>query len=308
MVTARKTAAPVKKAVAKKPVVRKPAVTAMDYGYVGSFLTAHPDVAAKVKLAVAQGWTPARLQAEMKTTSWWTTRTEAQRQADVLAKDNPQEYARQIALKKADISAQAASMGLNLSDADLSSMATTFFTNGASNGEMQSALAMKFQMPADASTPITGDAGTTVDALQSLATAYGVPLDATTAQKYTQQVLAGQSTVQGLTDLFREHAKILYPPVASFLDKNPQMTVQDYATPYLQIAAKELGVPTDQMDLTDSKWSKVLTSGANGPMTADEWTKTIRNDPQYQWGKTVAAKDQAAQMATDLQRTFGAIG
>ena len=284
-----------------------PAPTAMDYGYVQSFLTAHPDVAAKIKTAVAQGWTPARLQAEIRTTPWWTTRTEAQRQADVLAKDNPAEYARQIALRKADLATQASAMGLTLSDADLSSMATTFFANGASNGEVQSALAMKFKMPAEG-TAVTGDAGTTVDALQSLATAYAVPLDAGTAQKYTQQVLAGKTTVAGLTDLFREHAKILYPAVASFLDKNPQMTVQDYATPYLQIASKELGVPTGSMDLTDSKWSKVLTSGANGPMTADEWTKTVRNDPQYQWGQTVAAKDQAAQMATDLQRTFGALG
>ena len=299
--------APAKKAPAKKAAAKKTAASTMDYGYVQSFLTAHPDVAAKVKAAVAAGWTPARLSAEIKTTGWWTTRTEAQRQADVISKDNPKEYARQIDLKQTDITQQAASMGITLSAVDARNLATQFYTNGSSPGEVQSALAMKFSL-GDPSTPVTGTAGETLDSLHGMATAYGVTLDSATAQKYTQQVLAGNTTPQGLQDTFREQAKILYPPIADFLDKHPQMTTTDYASPYLQIAAKELGVPTDQMDLSDPKWSKVLSGGANGAMTADEWTRTFRTDPTYQWDKSSTARSQATSLASTILSKFGMMG
>jgi uncharacterized protein (DUF697 family) len=300
----------VKKAPVKAPTkapAKKPAV-AMDYGYVKSFLDAHPDVAKKVAAAVANGYTSARLQAEIKTTPWWTTRTEVQRQADVLSKDNPAEYQRQVDAKVAEVQANATKMGLSLSPEDAKAMAATFYTNGASAGEMASALSLKFTLPADSATPVTGEAGTTLDDLHSMATAYGVTLDQATAQRYTQQVLSGAMTTQGLQDTFREQAKILYPSVSGFLDKNPAMTTSDYAAPYLQIASKELGVPTAQMDLSDPKWSKVLSNGAAGPMTADEWTRTFRTDPSYGWDKSGTARAQASTLASTILSKFGMMG
>jgi len=308
---AKKTTAPAKKATppAKKAAAApaKPKPTAMDYGYAAAFLKAHPDVWAKVKAAVAQGWTSTRLQAEIKTTNWWTSRTEAQRQADVTSKDNPAEWQRMVNVKQVEVAQAAQAAGITLSTADLHDMATAFLTNGASPQEMQSAIAMKWHLSTDSTQPVLGQAGQTLDALHTTATAYGVTLDDATAQKYTQQVLAGNMTVQGLTDTFREQAKILYPPIADFLDKNPNATAADYASPYLQIASKELGVPTTEMNIADPKWSKVFTNGAQGtPMTADDWTRTIRTDPSYRWDQTSGAVSQAAQMASQLQKTFGA--
>lgn len=306
---AKKTAAkPQTPAQKKAAAAKKAAEKEMDYGYAKAFLAAHPDVWNKVKAAVKGGWTAQRLEAEIKTTAWWTKRTDSQRQADLLSKSNPAEWNRQIDVKAKTLVQQASAMGITLSDADAKAMATTFTTNGASDGEIASALSMKWQMPTAEDAPITGQAGMTVDSLHSLATAYGVTLDDTTATNYVRQVLAGKQTAEGLTDVFREQAKVLYPSISDFLDKNPGATTQDYATPYLQIASKELGLPTTEMNLQDSKWNKVLSGGANGPMTADEWTRTVRSDQQYGWDKTVGARDQAAQMATALQRTFGAAG
>ena len=90
----------------------------------------------QVKLAVKQGWTAARLEAEIKTTTWWTKRTDAQRQADLLSKSNPAEWNRQIAAKTQEISQQASALGITLSAADAKAMASSFLTNGSTQGEI----------------------------------------------------------------------------------------------------------------------------------------------------------------------------
>ena len=162
-----------KKTAAKKTAPRRPQTAAqkkaaaakkasekeMDYGYAKAFLQAHPDVWNKVKLAVKQGWTAARLEAEIKTTTWWTKRTDAQRQADLLSKSNPAEWNRQIAAKTQEISQQASALGITLSAADAKAMASSFLTNGSTQGEIASALSLKFSMPADDSQAVTGQAG-----------------------------------------------------------------------------------------------------------------------------------------------------
>ena len=131
-------------------------------------------------------------------------------------------------------------------------------------------------------------------------------LDPGTLQKQVQQVLSGDQTSQGLVDLYREQAKTLYAPISDWLEKNPSMTVKDYLAPYMQAAARELGTPPEQMDLTDPKWTKVI-YGADGttPMNLDQWTKTIRSDASYGWDKTMGAKSQALQLAAELRNAFG---
>lgn len=293
---------PAKKAAAK-PAAAKP--TAMDYGYVESFLKEHPDVGTKVKTAVAQGWTAARLQAEIKTTGWWTSRSESQRQWDILTKDNPAEAQKQLAARHAAIAAQATALGVTL-DADMETrLAEQFSASNASAGEMQTAIA-HLHSTAQPGQAETGQAAITADSLQAMSTAYGITLSSDSQEKYMQAVLAGDQTTQGLQDHFREQAKVLYRPIADWLDKNPTMTVKDYLSPYMNVAQNELGIPAEQMQVSDPKWSAALSDGNGQPMSVDQWTQKIRTDQQYGWDYTVNARTQASQLAMKLQQTFGA--
>lgn len=300
---AKKAAPPRTKAqrqAAQKTAAANAAKTA-DYGYAAAFLKAHPDVAKKVAQAVKEGWTPSRLQAEIKTTPWWQKRTEAQRQSDVLRTENPAEWQRQINQKIADIHTEASNLGISLSDDDIAKMADQFLTNGSSQGEMQTAIAMKFSM---GSGEVTGQAGQNLDALTKTASDFGVTLDPATAQKMVQDSLANGKTAADYADHFREQAKVLYPGISDWLDKNPTMTSRDYASPYLQIASNMLGQPVDQMDISDPKWSRLF-SGNNGqPLSADQWNSTIKTDGQYGWDKTFGAQQDAYQMVDSLRKTF----
>jgi len=282
----------------------KPKRVAADYGYAAAFLNAHKDVARKVALAVKQGWTPDRLSAEIKDTPWWRKRTEAQRKWDIISAENPKEARRLVDLKTQQIKQMASTMGVTLSDNQAFKMAGHAASRGSTDPEMQSMLAGMWSL--DAEGEDVGQAGTTVDQLRDLAHDYGVVLDPGTLQKQVQQVLSGNQTSQGLVDLYREQAKTLYAPISDWLEKNPSMTVKDYLAPYMQAAARELGTPPDQMDLTDPKWTKVI-YGADGttPMNLDQWTKTIRSDASYGWDKTMGAKSQALQLAAELRNAFG---
>lgn len=286
------------------PVKAKPKRVAADYGYAAAFLNAHKDVARKVALAVKHGWTPDRLSAEIKDTPWWRKRTEAQRKWDIISAENPKEARRLVDLKTEQIKQMASTMGVTLSDNQAFKMAGHAASRGSTDPEVQSMLAGMWSL--DAEGEDVGQAGTTVDQLRDLAHDYGVVLDPGTLQKQVQQVLSGDQTSQGLVDLYREQAKTLYAPISDWLEKNPSMTVKDYLTPYMQAAARELGTPPDQMDLTDPKWTKVI-YGADGttPMNLDQWTKTIRSDASYGWDKTMGAKSQALQLAAELRNAFG---
>ena len=296
---------PVKPKPKPKPrTPAKPKRVAADYGYAAAFLNAHKDVARKVALAVKQGWTPDRLSAEIKDTPWWRKRTEAQRKWDIISAENPKEARRLVDLKTEQIKQMASTMGVTLSDNQAFKMAGHAASRGSTDPEMQSMLAGMWSL--DAEGEDVGQAGTTVDQLRDLAHDYGVVLDPGTLQKQVQQVLSGDQTSQGLVDLYREQAKTLYAPISDWLEKNPSMTVKDYLAPYMQAAARELGTPPDQMDLTDPKWTKVI-YGADGttPMNLDQWTKTIRSDASYGWDKTMGAKSQALQLAAELRNAFG---
>lgn len=279
----------------------KPKATAADYGFVTAFLAAHPDVKKMVDQAIKNGWTQQRLEAAIKTTTWWKTRTDAQRQYDVLIKENPREVARRTNLAKQAITQKAKSMGVTLTDAQVTSLASYSVMNQASDGEMQTKVASFLQIAADGQAQ-GGTAGATIDQLRQGAQAYGITLSDDTLLKYTRQIEGGAGNVQGFQDAMREQAKVLYPSIAKSLDNG--LTVKDIADPYLQMASKELGMNSADFDLTDTKWTRALTGQSGGTMTADEWMTTLRTDSRYGWDKSATARQQAVDLGSSLRQMF----
>lgn len=301
MVTAaKKTAAPkppAKKAAAPKPA---PKPTFADYGYVKAFLDKHPDVKAKLDLAIKQGWTPARLEGEVRTTKWYTTRTDSQRKWDLLSTEQPTEAKRQIDAKKAEVNAVASRMGVTLDDAQLDYYAKFSIRDGKSEAELMASLADRVEL-APEGTAQQGDASSVVDSIRQSASDYGVTITDANLLAWTRGSLAGTIDPKALEDTFRESAKALYPPLADILDKG--QTVKGFVSPYLDIASKQLGLMPDQMDLTDSKWTGMISGGA--VLSADEWTKKLRTDSTYGWNQTEGAKREAMSFVSTLGSIFG---
>ena len=281
--------------------------TAADYGYIDAFLKAHPDVKAMVDKAADQDWTPTRLQAAIKSTGWWKSRSEAQRNYDLMRAENPREAERQVAYTFRQMRQMSGEMGVSIGTKALQEMARKATENKWSEAETKLQLSLLFNVGTKGTgEEYRGDAGETVDVLTRLSADFGVTLSNPDLQRFTRQVLAGEATIEGLTDHFREQAKVLYPQISKDLDAG--MTTQTYLAPFLSIAQNELGITNQRFDLADSKWTAAL-SGADGkPMSADQWTQKLRTESRYGWDKTVNARAQGAELANQFGRMFGAIG
>jgi hypothetical protein len=282
---------------------KPPKKTYADYGFVKAFLDEFTDVKKLVLKAIKDNYTQDRFQMELKNTDWWKKRSDKQRQWDVLSTSNPGEAKKQTADTQKKVSDAATLMGVKLTPAQITALAKTFTANGADDVEIRSVIAGKFAM-GKPGTPKTGEAGKSIDALTEEAARYGITLSESQLRAYTRDILAGRKTADGMTDVFREQAKSMYPGAATMLDKG--MTVADITSPYLQIAEKELGVPADQMKLSDPKWTRAITGGQAGtPMNADQWLETVRTDKRYGWDKTDNARQMSAQVTSELSKMFG---
>jgi hypothetical protein len=273
-----------------------------NYGYVKAFTEAHPEIANLIDQARQQGWEPSKLEFAIKETKWWQNLTKSQKQWSILTAEQPAEA--KLLTQKAEeaIRAAAVSAGVSLSRQELNHLAEKAARNGWDEADVALAVAHRFDLPKKGG-EIVGTAGQAADIIAKMTDDYGVPVDRATREKWIKQTLAGQLDPSTMEDHLREQAKILYAPVAKQLDTR---TVRELLSPYLTMAADELGITVDQMRTTDGKWTRALTSGKAGQMSVDEWTSMIRSDKSYEWDKGPAARAYAAQLGGALARAMGA--
>lgn len=275
-------------------------MTKAEYGFTRFFLQKHPEIADLVEKADKQNWTLTRFEAEIKNTDWYRGLTDAQQRWSVLVADKPEQAQKEIDDQALKIEKMASLMGVDLSRSDINDLAKRAARNGLDDAILQDLIGNRYEGGGTQS----GQASVTIDQIRNIADDYGVKVDAKTLERWTTQVIAGDQTVEGLIDRMREQAKMLYPTVANLLNTR---STRDLMEPYLNIAADELGIPTDQMRTSDRKWVRALI-GEGGPMNADEWTALIRTGQQYGYGDTNKAKGEASSLVTQLAQTFGAKG
>jgi hypothetical protein len=292
-------------AAQKKARLAKQKAKYAEYGYVVDFLNAHKDVKAKVDAAIKGGWTPQRLEGEIKNTNWWKTRTDSQRKYDLLSKEQPGEIKRQVDAAQSTILSQAEAMGVTITATKAKEYALQAVRDGKSQQEITLALANSFKFPtapSDGGPAVEkGQAGVIATQIRDMASAYGVSVKDADLLSMTQKVLGGAADPQAFEDTFRESAKALYSPIADILDKGT--TLRQFVDPYLNIASQQLGISAEMMNLADTKWTGMIQQGK--VLTADEWTRTLRTDPTYEWNKTEGAKREAMGLVSALGAMFG---
>lgn len=277
-----------------------------DYVDVGLY-NLHPDIKSAVDQAVAGGWTPQRFENELRKSSWWRARADAQRKWETLVATNPQEAQRQTDQMRSQVSDLAAQAGVTLDAAGLASLTTAMVTYGWTKDEANNWLAAKYQYKPGVQ---TGTASQVEDSLRQYQFEYGVPMTDAARTSFTQKVISGEWTTEQFRDYMVEQAKTQFPSIADALDQG--ITVRQYYSPYIQTAVKELGVNEAEIDLTDPMWNAAIRQPVEGggqtAMNLDDWRKKIRTDAQYGWQYTDGAREQAAKSASSLAQMFGSRG
>ena len=279
------------------------------YGFVVDFLRSNKEINALVSQAIKDGLTPSAFEARLKNTKWYRNRTEAQRQWDKNAYDDPGENARIQQRASLALSQAAKQAGVSFSKAELDTLSKKAARNGWTEAEFQAQVAAKVNITAATlgQTTLTGTVGQAFDDLRGIAAAYGVPVTATKLDAQIESIVAGNASAEDFTDHYRELAKAQYKSIAPMLDQG--MTVMDVLDPYLQRAASDLGVSAAQImkpgadGYMDPKWTKAIQGDA--AMTLDEWQKYMRSDPTYGYSKTTKAKVAAASAGQRIAQLFG---
>lgn len=142
---------------------------------------------------------------------------------------------------------------------------------------------------------------------------YGVPMTANMAGENASRIFLGQSSEEAMLQGVRNWSKGFYSGNQTIIDAIDQgMTVRQYAEPYVNLFSQELEVNPAAIDFSDDKWNQILNgydaTGVRRPLTLNEATVRVRNDPIYGYDQTANGQQKSAQLTTSLAQLMGSLG
>jgi len=242
-------------------------------------------------------------------TNWYKTHSADQRAWVQLYASDPQEAQREIQQSKADITAEAGSMGVALTPDQLNTLAINKKYYAWDPTETQYAISS--YLPSNKAPTAGGAAEVNFQSMKATATqTWGVPTSDAQIAQWTAQIAAGTQTVDGVTALLKQQATSLYPTLADQFNRG--FTFAEATDPYKQIAQQYLGTPADQINFTDPKWMAAVNqvdpkTGQRTEMGLDQWTNYIRSQPQYGYQNTNQAKNEMVGLSNAAAKTLGVI-
>jgi hypothetical protein len=120
----------------------------------------------------------------------------------------------------------------------------------------------------------------------------------------------GSMDMKSIQGSFLTQAIGLYPALTPILERG--MTVREYSEPYFQLAARELGINPNAIDLTNPAWMELVLGnsdkGEQGVNTMGEALKKLRSDPRYGYDTGIPGRTEAARLSTQIMQMFGQLG
>jgi hypothetical protein len=284
------------------------AFLAGQYGHLAAFID-HPEIGPLLRVAAEQGLDANRLQGALANTEWWRTKGAGEREWETLKLTDPASAKQKYDSVLDQVENLVARLGIELPQGAGLRIAENALRWGWGPQQLQQALVAEADFTGDSAGMRPGLAADTVSALKQIADGYLVPVSEATLDEWAQRVLAGDIDIKSFEGWAREQAKSLFPGMAAALDRG--ITVRQYVDPYVQLAARELELDPNTIDLSDPKWSRPLfqmgKDGERVQMSLADWQAEVRGNRQYGWHKTKAARAMSYDFASTLLETFGRI-
>lgn len=264
-----------------------------------------PQLKALLQKAISTGESVADFQRDVQQSDWWRTHNDEAKTLIGLQTTDPAEYTSQINGAKSNVSELAKQLGVTLTTAQLSSLATQSLIEGWDSGQLTSKVAGDI----NAATPLAGTYADNYNQLQTLYADYGLPISDATLRQRAAGVTGNASTLDTYKQQAINSAKGLYPSLGSQLDSG--LTVKDIADPYIQTEANLLEINPDTIGITDPMVKKALqgtvsTTGGKSTATSTPlytFEQQVRSDPR--WALTNNAKDTVSSALLNIGQTFG---
>lgn len=151
-----------------------------------------------------------------------------------------------------------------------------------------------------------GDAGKTYLGLKTYADNMGITFNEKTGVKEALNVILGKKDETKLKQEYRNRAISLYGGLSQRLMDNPELTVRDAATDYINTMSKMLDIDPVNISLFDNTLSKALTATKDGKpytKTLNEFRADLRADNRFQY--STMAHEEATNLGQSMARAFG---
>jgi hypothetical protein len=272
-----------------------------------------PDLKTVLISAAVNGWDQGKINAALFATPWWQQNGALAASFIEQQQTDPAQAAQTIAGNKAQLLSYAQSMGVQLTDSQLTNLATSASMFQWNQEQMTQALRAKYQAPGPGGATL-GDAATMQQNIKTVAGNYLVNADANMINWWTTAGIKGGQTPDQVTaelsNYLGQQAAQRFPWMKDAISKG--MTPKDYLSPYTTQAANTLSISPDQINWTDPKWQAALlgspdAAGNTNPVNVDQFNKNLMKNPVFGFSKTQNAINQAYSVAKTLETTFGAI-
>lgn len=273
------------------------------YGMSYSFFKSQPELMKLLKGAVAEQWSPQKFQAEVKNSGWWKKTSETARQAQVLQKTDPATYKAQMEAARVAARQMAVKSGAILSGKSVEKLAKNMVWYGWNEQQVGNFLGQYVKFGEDQT--LGGLAGQAAKAIKELAYANGVSVTEQSVLNNAQYLVRGLTSMEKIESSIQQQAIGLYPAFAEQIKAGA--SVQDIASPYVQVLSQELGVPETDVNAFSPKIKQALNrvgpDGNPAPMDIYDFTQLVRNDPK--WRRTTGAADKTMAIGRQVLADMG---
>lgn len=286
-----------------------------NYPALVSIYESNPEVAAIIRDGYVKGAPSDKINQQVLQSTWYKNLGSGEYEYIVGTTTKDKGYADKIASRQSEVKnlAQSKYGSYQFDDATLNQVAVDSLKFGYTQTQIDEQLG-KAASRGKVSAPVAPGAmaptaavqtSTTAATLRDRAKAYGIDLTDGIIQGYVDAVNNKTMTDEQVTNLFRQQAKSLYPSVSGQLDGG---TLNDVTSSYRALAANTLGIDSDMVDFTNSKFKPLLTykdpeTKESRMMNSTEWTSYLRNLPE--WQKTKEASDTYSKLYNSLTQLFG---
>lgn len=275
---------------------------AEQYGFALSFMKSDPSLWKLFNQAVQGEWDPGKFVAKLRETAWYKRNGETVRQYQLLKKTDPATLAQRRAALRSQLGDAAAGIGAVLSAKNLNTVTENALMFGWNDNQIRDVLAGYVKAKNGV---YHGSAGDDIASMQETAWRNGIHMTKQAMQGWSQDIAAGNHTVDFYKRRLRQLAKSLAPGYATELDAG--MDLFDIAEPYMQAKAKLLELNPARVDLFDPDVRRALSNrdkdGKPASVTLWQFEQDMRKNPA--WLKTQNAQDSVMGVAKKVLTDMG---
>lgn len=281
---------------------------AQQYGFALAFMNSNPELKRLFNKAVAETWAPDKFVSQLRNTKWFKNHSATVRNAILQETSDPATFQASLDQMTTTVRDTYGSMfgDVGMNDKQISKWARLATRMGWSQAELvdriSSSVDYEKMLKKDS---LGGTAAETKMQLDSLASNYGIKLGDQWKSRQLAKIMSGDDTLAGAQQRVQEMAMREYSAFADRIAGGE--TITEIADPYISRYSELLEQNPEAVGVDNDLIQRAMKqAGPDGkPAAMDLWTfeKEVRKDNRWQYTKN--AKQEVANVTSDLLRSFG---